>query len=340
MPRWLPALLFALPACGGWVAPEEGGFADNPIFDIYEEDVQVPAVPMCGDMQIYPEAVAPNLLLVVDKSGSMKDPISSNGTQQKIDDTKSALSLLLDQGQGSINFGFLPYPSGSSCGGGSITVGCADDSVGEIQTRVNQLNPSGGTPTGPALEEAFDYAPLHDESRSNFVVLLTDGKPTCPVGDGSDETEADKQATINAAAALHARAIDTFVVGIGEDLNASNPDVLNQTAIAGGRPRGGAVKYYQANSLSQLNQALSAISAAVFGCTFTVNPQPEDGEKLWVTFDGQVVIRDPAHRNGWDYNASLNQVSAYGGACSALQSGTIAEVEIWMGCAEQIEAPM
>ena len=82
MPRWLPALLLALPACGGWMMPQEdeGGF-DNPVFDIYEEDVTVPAVPMCGDMQIYPEAVPPNLLLVVDKSGSMDDPISSNANQ-------------------------------------------------------------------------------------------------------------------------------------------------------------------------------------------------------------------------------------------------------------------
>ena len=57
MPRWLPILLLALPACGGWTLPEEEQYADNPVFDIYEEDVQVPDIPMCGDMQIYPEAV-------------------------------------------------------------------------------------------------------------------------------------------------------------------------------------------------------------------------------------------------------------------------------------------
>jgi hypothetical protein len=336
----MPALLLALTACGGWTnAEEEQNYVgnDNPMFDIFEEDAQIPDVPMCGDMQLSPESVAPNLLLVVDKSGSMKDPISSATTQRKIDDTKSALNLLLDQGDGSINFGFLPYPGSDSCSSGSVRVDCAEDSVPAIQSRVNQLSPGGGTPTGPALQEALDYGPLHDSARSNFVVLLTDGKPTCPSGDGTDETEADTQATIDAAAALHANAIDTFVVGIGEDLNASNPDVLNETAVAGGRPRAGAVKYYQANSLAQLNAALSDISAAVFGCTFTLNPAPEDSAKLWVTFDGQMVTRDPSHSNGWDYNDGLNQVTAYGAACSALQSGAIGEVEIWMGCADPVE---
>ena len=35
---------------------------------------------------------------------------------------------------------------------------------------------------------------------------------------------------------------------------------LPRPDASGGRPRGGPVKYYQANSLSQLNAALSAIS--------------------------------------------------------------------------------
>ncbi len=340
MPRVSPVLLVSLAACGGWTDHDDGEVTGDPFVEIYDRDATVPDVPMCGDMQIHPEAVAPNLLLVVDTSGSMDDPISSQSREPKIDDTKSALNLLLDQGRGSIHFGLLPYPSGSSCGSGTVVVDCAEDSVGAIQNQIDRLNPSGGTPTGPALEKALDYGPLRDPSRSNFVVLLTDGKPTCPSGAGANETDADKNATIEAAAELHARAIDTFVVGIGEDLNASNPDVLNQTAVAGGRPRTGAVKYYPANSLSQLNAALGDISAAVFGCTFTLQPVPEDAARLWVTFDGQVVSRDPAHRSGWDYDDARNQVSAYGTACSALQSGAIAEVDIWMGCAEQIEPPM
>jgi hypothetical protein len=291
-------------------------------------------------MLLQPEARPPNLLLLVDQSGSMKDSISTHSLRTKIDDTKEALNLLLNRGEGSIHFGFMSYPSDSTCGSGQISVACSDTSVSDIRARVSSLSPNGGTPTGPALDIALAYQTLHDASRSNFVVLLTDGMPTCPMGNGRNETPEDQQTAIAAAAALHQRAIDTFVVGIGEDLNASNPDVLNQMAIAGGRPRPGAIRYYKANSLDELNAAFDDISQAVFGCTFTLNPQPEDSKLLWLTYDGLTVRRDYSHDNGWDYDELLNQVTAYGPACDLLKVGGIAVVEVWMGCAEEYEIPM
>ncbi len=324
-----------LSGCGAG-AVESDQLTDNPPVEVLERGAALPDVPMCGQMQLQPESTAPNLLLVVDRSGSMRHPIAETSTQSKIDDTRAALGLLLDQGDGSINFGLLTYPDNGSCGGGSISVGCAESSVPTIKSRIDALTADGGTPTGPALALAADYAPLQDESRQSFVVLLTDGKPTCPDGGGSEETDSDARAAVDAAAALHRQAVDAFVVGIGQDLNAANPQVLNDMAVAGGRPRAGAVKYYQANSLSQLNLVLSDISAAVFGCTFTLNPRPEDPGALWVQFDEQLVVKDPEHQNGWDYDAERNQVTAYGAACTLLQSGQVQEVEIWMGCVEEV----
>ncbi|MEE8410684.1 MAG: vWA domain-containing protein [Myxococcota bacterium] len=312
--------------------PTSGFVEQDPAVEEVFVDAEEPAGAVCGGQVIAPEATPPNLLLVVDRSGSMDQSISETSNRRKIDDTKDALSRLVEQGDGSINFGFMHYPSNGTCGGGQITVGCSNDAVPEIQNRISALDPGGGTPTGPALEMALDYQPLHDESRMNFVVLLTDGKPTCPSGSGSDETVADKNAAVDAAAELHRNAIDTFVIGLGEDLNASSPDVLNEMARAGGRPRAGAVSYYQANSLSQLNSVLSDISAAVFGCTFTLNSTPENERYLWVMFDGRAVRRDSLHANGWDYNPDLNQITAYGAACGLLQAGSVAEIEVVMGC--------
>ena len=330
--RLLVACLI-LGGCGGSADVPNSDDSAPAQVDVYVPQGGLPDVPMCGDMLITPHGTNPNLLLAVDHSGSMNEPISSSRSQPKLDDTKTALTQLLDQGRGTINFGLLTYPEGSQCGVGSVSVDCSDSSVPTIQDRVNSLRPNGGTPTGPALTAALGYSGLHDASRTNFVVLLTDGKPTCPSGNGREESPADQQAAIDAAAALHAQAIDTFVIGIGEDLNASNPDVLNQMAEAGGRPRSGAVKYYQANSLDDLNAAFGAIGDAVFGCTFTLSPQPPDPSQLWVTFDDQLVARDASHLNGWDYDSQSNQLTAYGAACSLLQGGGLGSVEIWMGCA-------
>jgi len=290
-------------------------------------------MPICDTMEIESGSIPPNLLLVVDKSGSMRDPTSQGSSRTKIQDTKDALNALLDEGEGKIRFGWLQFPADSECRPGDVSVECADDSVTEIRQRVNILTPNGGTPTGESLENANDYQGLHDESRNNFVVLLTDGMPTCPNGNGRQENEADNQLALQAVQALHAAAIDTFVIGLGEDINSSNPDLLNQMAEAGGRPRAGQVKYYQANSLEDLREALQDIGGMVIGCNLGLTAVPEWPDYLWVFFDGDAIARDRDHVDGWDYDATRNQINFYGPSCDRLRSGQVNRVEVLMGCA-------
>jgi len=203
---------------------------------------------------------------------------------------------------------------------------------------VNLLTANGGTPTGESLENANAYQGLHDEERNNFVVLLTDGMPTCPVGAGREVTQQDMDRALKAVQDLHAAGIDTFVIGLGEDLNNTNPDLLNQMAIAGGRPRAGADKYYKANSLADLQQALQDISGTVIGCNLRLNQYPEYPDWLWVFFcdaNKQNCVaqkRDRTHVNGWDYDSNTNQINFYGPLCDQLRSGQVPAVQVLMGC--------
>jgi Mg-chelatase subunit ChlD len=212
------------------------------------------------------DAAVNNLLLVVDKSGSMMDASQEGGSQSKLEDARQALHLMLDEGEGKIRFGWMQFPHGSFCEPGVVSVDCGDDSVPEIRDRVNALLAEGGTPTGESLQKADTYRGLHDPHRCNFVLLLTDGLPTCPNGEGVGNNQADNQMALEAVQALHSQRIDTFVIGLGEDLNASNPEILNQMADAGGRARGGDVKYYQANNLDELQTTVQTIAVAVIGC--------------------------------------------------------------------------
>jgi hypothetical protein len=273
-------------------------------------------------------------MLVVDKSGSMDDPTSPGGNK-KIQDTKTALNMLLDEGEGKIRFGWLQYPTNSRCGVGDVSVPCSADSVPTIRQRVAALFPSGGTPTGQSLDNANAHESLHDESRNNFVILLTDGMPTCPNGNGRDQNEADNQLALEAVQNLRASGIDTFVIGLGEDLNdpdTTNKDLLNAMADAGGRPRVGEIRYYQANSLEALTEALQTIGGMVIGCTLGLTTVPEFSAYLWVFFDGEAQNRDLDHVNGWDYDPDRNQINFYGPTCDQLRSGQVDKVEVLMGC--------
>jgi hypothetical protein len=287
--------------------------------------------PICDEMDLEPGRVPPNLLLVVDRSTSMNRPAVQGGSGTKLEDTQYALNLLLDDGEGKIRFGWMPYPgSDTMCDPGGVVVECADDSVPTIRGMVDGLTVSRGTPTGETLQNADAYFQnLNDTVHPNFIALLTDGMPTCPTGTDSDEALA-----LQAVQDLAQHGTDTFVIGLGEDLNSSNPDLLNDMAVAGGRPRAGPdTYYYEANSVEELQEVLQSIGGTVIGCNLTLNPEPEYPEYLWVYVDGQEVPRDRSHQDGWDYDADRNQVVFYGPACEDLKDQDVSKVEIKMGCA-------
>lgn len=340
--------LFGIPACGGENANGDGGngHQDGEGLDGNGQDGNGggdnasgdtgprPDAPICDEVEIEAGSIPPNLLLVVDKSGSMRDDTCAVGCNAKIADAKMALTFLLDEGDGEIRFGWMQFPSDSSCGPGVVGVPCGDDTVATIKSRVSFLSASGGTPTGESLEAANSYQGLHDESRANFVVLLTDGLPTCPAGSGHTVTEQDKTRALNAVTALYQGGIDTFVIGLGEELNDSgDPQLLNDMAVAGGRARAGADKYYKANSLNELQTALQDIGGMVIGCNLSLSVIPEEPNFLWVYFDGVPVPRDRNHINGFDYDATRNQINFYGPACDQLRSGQVGKVDVKMGCA-------
>jgi hypothetical protein len=287
---------------------------------------------ICDEVHVAAEPIKPNVLLCVDKSGSMNDPITAGSANTKIQDTKTALNVLLDFGREKIRFGWMQFPLDDECQPGVIEEDCADDSVDRIRTLVLQLQPIGGTPTGESLEAALGYQGLHDETRDNFIILLTDGVPTCPHGNGRIPNQEDNDLALDALRDLHAENIDTFVIGLGEDVNNFNPALLNEMAIAGGRPRPGGDKYYPANSLDELQQAFQDIIESVISCELQLDIPPDIPEWLWVYLDGVLADRDETHQNGWDYDEALNQVIFYGPMCDLLRTGQVQQVEVVVGC--------
>ncbi len=297
-------------------------------------------VPICDEVEITASSVPPNLLLVVDKSGSMDDYTSGNSGPTKMQDLKNAVDLLLTQGQGSIRFGWMSYPN---CGGacnwnycdpGTVSVGVGDDSVSSIQQRLSALTSAGGTPTGESLQAADSYyTALADSLHRCFVLLITDGLPTCPSGEGSDATQADADLSLQWVRGLRSSGVDTFVIGLGEGVNESNPQLLNDMAEAGGWPRDDATKYFQANSLADLEAVLDEIGGMVIGCDLVLGTLPEFPAYLWVYFDGQAVPKDTDHVDGWDYDAQRNAIVFYGSYCELLRDGQVESVEVEMGCA-------
>lgn len=291
-------------------------------------------IPICNEVDLSASPLV-NLLLVVDKSASMSDPTSATVPDRtKAEDLQQAVHVLLDRYQHRIRFGWMAFPNQEDCDPGVVLVDIADDAAPLIASLVDAFLPWGGTPTGESLQNARSYfQQLADNERQNFVMLVTDGMPTCPNGGGHNTNDADSQLALQAVGELAGDAVGTFVIGLGEDLNASNPQLLNDMAVAGGHPRAGTVKYHPASSLDELEAAFDEIARTVFDCSFTLEVVPEQPDWVWVYFDGQPVKHDPGHGDGFDYDEVNNVLEFYGSACDELATGQVGSIEVKMGCA-------
>ena len=204
----------------------------------------------------------PDVLFVLDASDSMSNSPGGGVTQSKISIARQVIGevLLGDPDAGvpaadpRIRFCYMYFPA-SNCTPSSTTplpVPCDFNAEQSIVDTVNAQTLKNSTPTAEALEAAKGSTDMQDTSRPRFVVLVTDGMPTC----GND---AGGRA-VAAVDDLFAQDVTTFVVGFGTEA-ASAQRTLSGMAAAGQPPLpdGGAAAYYQANDGTSLAAALSDI---------------------------------------------------------------------------------
>ncbi|HUH05295.1 MAG TPA: VWA domain-containing protein [Kofleriaceae bacterium] len=267
----------------------------------------------CGGDQFLAEAVPPNVLIVLDKSGSM-----GSGVDSKWEIAKTAINNLLTTYDGAIQFGLSLYPSNSSCGLGIVNVDVGPNQGGAITTTLNATSATGSTPTGPTMNALASYAGIADVTRENYMLLITDGSENC----GSPTSPTAATTLIS-----QTPSVKTFVIGFGSGVNAT---ALNDTAIAGGTALpNGPPYYYQANDAVQLQMALDAIGGAVLSCTYVLDQVPENAD-FFIYFNGTLVGEDPT--NGWTYDPTDNTVTFTGTSCDSLRTGVVTDLVIVHNC--------
>jgi von Willebrand factor type A domain len=152
----------------------------------------------CGNTTISADIRTVNILLVIDKSGSMTDQPDGFDVD-KWSAVKTALGQALSGVAADVNLGLLLFPYSTTTqiplvchdnccdvpeGGNAINVDVdsAERSLPTILDALSGTAPGGGTPTAAALARALDYfktgagAGLHG---NNYVLLATDGGPNC-----------------------------------------------------------------------------------------------------------------------------------------------------------------
>jgi hypothetical protein len=177
--------------------------------------ISVPSV----EKTIVARGSTPNLMLLVDTSGSMLEPMNPASSLCRSPTTgvlcrgegcpascptrwsalQGAMDSFLSASGAFARIGLTLYPGkqlvqGEQCGGSdSLTMDLpAEDSPDALQAHALELNaqlreipnntrggPTGGTPTGSSLQYVGTLPQLQTDERGDFVLLLTDGLPNC-----------------------------------------------------------------------------------------------------------------------------------------------------------------
>jgi hypothetical protein len=291
---------------------------------------------VCEVVHLVTNPQVPDMMIVLDRSGSMED----GGRWQP---SVSAVRKITTDLQARIRFGLTLFPEsedfnfmtsstnggftisiggGSSCMPGKIVVPIAEMNAGPIGMELDMTQPNGGTPTSETLMklvgEYADMEPAPDmQPHPKFVLLVTDGAPTCPAGRGEDTNQADIDASYAAIDALTERGVKTFVIGY--DTATPGNEMLAQV-LDGFAQRGGTgdQMHRPVEDEASLTAALESITATISSCSFTLDKAPERANYVLVTLDGkQLNLDDP---NGWRMSDDRT-VEIVGEACNTFKTG-------------------
>jgi len=301
---------------------------------------------VCDETEFAIQALPPNLLILLDRSGSMANDVP--GTPgNRWDVATQAVRQVTSQFETVIRFGLATYsaclPGG--CSAGTIVVPIADQNAGAIQSFLDgtvgegsadgqQVNTAGKiqylcdsgdpeTSTGASLQAQVGEPSLAATDRENVILLITDG----------EETSSCIQGGVNGSVAAgnllaQSPSVRTYAVGF----MGANVSELQAIATAGGTSQP-----YFADQAAQLQQALEDIAANVARCEFGLPglAPTADPNKVNFYFDGVLVgyDQDCAQGVGWTWtDGSHTRVRFCDQACGQITGNQVQNVSATFGC--------
>ena len=339
---------------GGNGSGQANGSFDTEVAPTDPTDPTNPTAPteVCATTHAGLSGKAHHIVLVLDRSASMKDPIS-NGSASKWEGIQSAFTGFFKSGEStSISLDVIPFPavvqsSPNGCDGYLYEKPAAGlsttlpDTSGAFSSTFSKIGVTGSTPTNAAMQGAIKYASALKKqlagSAGVSIVLATDGLPQGCLNKQTDDffTADDVAKTVAAGAGT----VKTYVVGIGDQLES-----LNKIASAGGTGQAYLITGASTSLPKDLSKALAAIRAAAIGCTYNMPTPPQgktlDKNQVNVVYEGdkgKVLVKhsaDCADPNGWHYDneSAPTQILLCGGACGTVKAAQVTSLDVVLGC--------
>ena len=313
----------------------------------------------CGEATIEIPITTPNVVLVLDKSGSMvANSWDGDGDPNTPDVTRwfslfNVVEFIAAEFDNSMNLGMVLYPSKKAKSEYNINA-CLVEATPDVDTApgngatilatmppegATSAQIAGGTPARAGMVTAIDHLSGINDGLPQFMVLVTDGAANCSLEAASEEERFEIYDGVLAQTVSDAagNGIPTFVVGIdikdelSETKQDGNPDAtntfeqLNALAVAGGVPKNDPnEQFYNSQNQIELQDALTAIAQQVLPCVIDLDPVPVYPNFVEVEVNGtnygNTQVMDCASEDGWQFvDDTYAQIELCGAACTGFQ---------------------
>jgi len=283
----------------------------------------------------------PDILILLDRSGSMNEDLSGTmcangcGANSKWSIATTTLKSFLPTVEGIVNWGLKLFASPDNVCIVSSTAELAPqiNNAAAINARLAMTDAASSTPTTAAMMNAAAYLKTLTDSNPKFILLATDGVPTCGtaacapgVNDSGMPNQCDDANAIAMVKTVHDMGYPTFVLGIGTS-KAPGDGTLSQMAVNGGYPRNGTPAYYPIDKAQDLQDAFQSITGMVSSCFYTISPALTSGQQI------SGVKADGVSLTPGDYMIlGATGVQLVGQACTDVSSGKIKKIDVQVDC--------
>jgi len=304
-----------LPYIGGGTGHGDGDDGDGDgTGDGYDGDT-------CQSVTVKPQRVAPHMLILFDRSDSMR-------VYKRWAPSVSAVKSITKALDTKIEFGLMAFPNtaGDNCDAATtadVTIGLNHSAA--IASSLDGMNPGGYTPTAPSLEAASEILGSVSQDpdaigvAEKYVLLVTDGAPNCynnKFPSNYDPVPQSVTGSVDAISQMTQAGIKTYVIGYDTQKDAKLRDALNQMAAAGGT---GDTMHRAVENEAGLLAEFQEIAGNAVTCTYALEKPLSDVTKVSVKLDDTPLPLNGA-TTGWTPTADNRQVTITGEACQALKS--------------------
>jgi len=268
---------------------------------------------ICSEVSLK-SPLEPNVLLIVDESGSIDSAQIKQGLRQLVSETSSY-----------IRYGISGFHA--ACGVDNVAqlLMMGQHSTSTLVSAINQLKAYGERPMNSALLDARVNNRLssaddtNNASRVKAAILISDGEPNnCDCN--CLEYESCVDATAREVKELLKTGVPTYFIGFNCDI-----EVYNEFAA-----RGETGSYFKARDANELTSVLRTITNSVSTCSIGLEADV-DVSRLTVTINDQIIDSE----NFW-YDTKIHAVFLTKSFCASLDKTRSNQMKVFMDCSSVV----